>query len=308
MEIENPTIITVLNTPFTADDFIDLPGLRRNVRDAIAAGVSGFLVPAMASEVDYLTSDEKREIVELVVKESDGRALVIGGASSQSQETRLRLTSEFTSLGCDGILVQMDAQTDPNTMLRHLSELAARDPGFLMLQDWDAKGPGISVPVLQRLFEQIPRLEWLKIEVNDAGPKYSQVLACTGGKLRVAGGWAVTEMIDGMTRGVHAFMPTAMHRVYVEICRRYAAGENAAAQELFARIESVLEFSNQSLEVSIHFFKRMLFVQGVYETPNVRIQSDPLSEAQLQQADELIASVTALEAELQRATASTADL
>lgn len=303
MGFEPPAIITVLNTPFTVDNFIDLSGLRRNVHDAISAGVSGFLVPAMASEVDRLTNDEKREIVELVVTESDGRALVIGGASSQSHETRLQLTSEFTTLGCDGILVQMDAQMDPDTMLQHLSELAARDPGFLMLQDWDAEGSGIPVPVLRRLFEEVPRLEWLKIEVRNAGPKYSEVLACTGDNLRVAGGWAVTEMIDGLNRGVHAFMPTAMHRIYVEICRRYAAGEHAAAQDLFSSIKPVLEFSNQSLEVSILFFKQMLFKQGTYETANVRIDTDPLSELQQRQAGELIARVAALEAELQAGTA-----
>jgi 4-hydroxy-tetrahydrodipicolinate synthase len=45
-------IVTVLNTPFTEEDALDLPGLRRNVQGAIRAGVAGFLVPAMASEVD----------------------------------------------------------------------------------------------------------------------------------------------------------------------------------------------------------------------------------------------------------------
>jgi len=60
-------IITVLNTPFTAEDSIDLPGLTKNVRNAVAAGVAGFLVPAMASEVGHLAPDEKKQIVIRVV-------------------------------------------------------------------------------------------------------------------------------------------------------------------------------------------------------------------------------------------------
>jgi hypothetical protein len=58
----NPTtdlrgIITVLNTPFNPDDTLDLLGLARNVENAIQAGVAGFLVPAMASEVSALSDN-----------------------------------------------------------------------------------------------------------------------------------------------------------------------------------------------------------------------------------------------------------
>jgi len=45
-----PGIITVLNTPFTADDRLDFDGLKRHVEYALGTGVAGFLVPAMASE------------------------------------------------------------------------------------------------------------------------------------------------------------------------------------------------------------------------------------------------------------------
>ncbi|MDZ4861598.1 MAG: dihydrodipicolinate synthase family protein, partial [Candidatus Hydrogenedentes bacterium] len=56
-------IITVLNTPFLDDDSLDLEGLRRNVRYAIDAGVAGFLVPAMASEVGKLSETERLTLV-----------------------------------------------------------------------------------------------------------------------------------------------------------------------------------------------------------------------------------------------------
>jgi len=36
-------IVTVLNTPFTADDKIDIPALKRNAEEALKAGVAGFL-------------------------------------------------------------------------------------------------------------------------------------------------------------------------------------------------------------------------------------------------------------------------
>jgi hypothetical protein len=42
------------------------------------------------------------------------------------------------------------------------------------------------------------------------------------------------------------------------------------AEILFQKILPVLAFSNQHLDISIHFFKQLLFRQGIYPTPNVR--------------------------------------
>ena len=83
-------IVTVLNTPYTADDRVDLEALRRNVRRALAAGVAGFLVPAMAAEVDRLTLEERRGMVQAVLEEAAGRVPVIGGASAASAGERRR--------------------------------------------------------------------------------------------------------------------------------------------------------------------------------------------------------------------------
>ncbi len=66
-------IITVLNTPFTDVDAVDLPSLRKNIRYALEAGVAGFLVPAMASEVDKLSDEERRRIVQVVLAENGGQ-------------------------------------------------------------------------------------------------------------------------------------------------------------------------------------------------------------------------------------------
>lgn len=291
-------IVTVLNTPLTANDTIDVAGLRRNVSNAIEEGVAGILVPAMASEVDWLSRDEKDEIVRCVVAEVRQRAIVIGGCSAIIQTERMELAEGFLQLGCDGVLVQVDSNASLQQTERDVAELAALEPEILMLQDWDSNGPGMPVNDIVRLFEKIDRFNWLKIEVAGAGPKYSKVLEATGGKLNVAGGWAVTEMIDGLDRGVDAFMPTAMHHIYVQIYRSHASGDRVAAARLFERIKPVLAFSNQSLDVSIRFFKRMLCTQGVYATDKVRIGGDSFSTDQAQRADELIRLVTKIQSEL----------
>jgi 4-hydroxy-tetrahydrodipicolinate synthase len=262
-------ILTVLNTPFTPEDEIDLPSLRKNVRAALAAGVAGFLVPAMASEVGKLSLAERLAMVRSVLDETAGRVPVIGGASAASGSERLAAAAQLISLGCQGILVSIPFQNE-DQYEQDVKAVAALDPSFLMLQDWDAGGFGVPVPLVARLFEEVPAFRSLKIEVVPAGVKYSQVLAATGGRLHVCGGWAVMQIIEALDRGVHAFMPTGMHEIYTRIYSLYQAGDRPVAQALFNRLLPVIAFSNQHLDISIHFFKHLLHQQGIYATPRVR--------------------------------------
>ncbi len=280
-------IITVLNTPFGTANTVDLPAVRRNVRRAIEAGVSGFLVPAMASEVGKLTTTEREHLVGTVVEECDGMVPVIGGASAETMERRVENVRRITSLGCDGALVAVPYEDDASYR-RNLEALARAEPPFLMIQDWDFNGYGAPVELIATLFTEIPAFRSLKVEVVPAGIKYSQVLEATGGKLHVAGGWAVSQIIEALDRGVHAFMPTGMHEIYCEIYRRYTAHNRAGAEALFRELLPVLAFANQHLDISIHFFKRLLYREGVYPTPAVREPTLPFDRIHEAVAAELI--------------------
>jgi 4-hydroxy-tetrahydrodipicolinate synthase len=280
-------IVTVLNTPFTAEDELDLPGLRRNVRAALRARVAGFLVPAMASEVDRLSAAERRSLVETVLEESGGRVPVIGGASAGSDAQRLARARELLALGCPGLLASIPFESEAQYE-REVRALDALGPGFLMLQDWDFHGYGLSVPLIARLFEQVPSFRCLKVEVVPAGLKYSEVLRATGGRLHVSGGWAVAQMIEALDRGVHALMPTGLHELYVTIDLLYRGGRREEARERFERLLPVLAFSNQHLDLSIRFFKRLAWRQGHYATPRVREPRLPFDAVHERLADELI--------------------
>jgi 4-hydroxy-tetrahydrodipicolinate synthase len=131
--------------------------------------------------------------------------------------------------------------------------------------------------------------------VVPAGVKYSEVIEATGGRLHVSGGWAVGQLIEGLDRGVHAFMPTALHRCYVAIYQRHAAGDRAGAEALFRKLLPILAFSNQHLDISIHFFKRLLHAQGVYATPRVRDPILPFDTHHERIAGDLIDRAIAME-------------
>lgn len=297
-------IVTVLNTPFTESNEIHEEGLREHVRMALDAGVAGFLVPAMASEAGKLTEAERRQVVNAVLEEARGRAAVIGGGSAPTADARERLVRSLVEAGCDGILVSLAYENDAQ-YTRDVETVAALCPGFLVLQDWDFTGYGVPVPLVARLFADVEPFRGLKIEVVPAGRKYSEVLEATDGRLHVSGGWAVMQMIEALDRGVHAFMPTALHEAYVSIYNLYREGRRDDARALFNRLLPILAFSNQHLDISLHFFKRLLHAQGVYETPYVREPVLPFDAHHERVAAELIAYARALLTHLRETTLDT---
>ena len=287
-------IVTVLNTPFTEDDRLDLESLRKNVHEALQAGVAGFLVPAMASEVYKLSVPERLQMVEAVLSEVNGRVPVIAGAGETDLEKSKALLSSYLELGCRQVLFQIPYQ-DTQQFRRHFMELAELGPEVIMLQDWDAGGGGLPDELIVDLFENVPAFRCLKVETVPAGVKYSRILELTHGRLHVSGGWAVTQMIEGMQRGVHAFMPTGMHYTYTKIYNEYTSGNIAAATKLFRELLPVLAFSNQHLDISVHFFKRLLHRQGIYRTDRVRMPILPFDQVHEMVADQLIAQVIRME-------------
>ncbi|GAB4325383.1 MAG: hypothetical protein Kow0069_31430 [Promethearchaeota archaeon] len=287
-------IVTVLNTPFDQDLEVDSLALRRHARLACDAGVAGFLIPAMASEVDRLNERERLAVAGAVVDEVDGGRVVVGGASRDTPQEAAAAAKALVDLGCDGVLVHVPYSTEEKWR-EGVEAVARTDPPFLIVQDWAPDGWGIPVEALVAAFEELDCLRGVKVEVVPAGPKYTALLRATGGRLHVSGGWAAAQVIEALDRGVHAFMPTALHRTYVEVYKRYSRGDREGAKELFERLLPVLAFSNQHLDMSIHFFKRLLHHQGIYPTPLVRQPRLPFDEYHERIAAELFEVVDQLE-------------
>lgn len=290
-------IVTVLNTPFDYKNALDIRSLERNVLYALDARVAGFLVPAMASEVYKLSFEERMEMVAAVKHIAGDKALLIAGAGEPDQQKRKKIIESYLKMGCANILVQIP-YTGEEPFRKAIEETAAMSPEMLMIQDWDASGEGLPDDLILRLFEDIECFRCLKVETVPAGVKYSRLLQKTNGQLHLSGGWAAGQMIEGLKRGIHAFMPTGMHRMYVETFRLYESGRVHEATALFESILPVLAFSNQHLDISIHFFKRLLHAQGIYATPMVREPILPFDAIHEEIANPLINRVIKIEARL----------
>ena len=215
---------------------------------------------------------------------------MIAGTSAPELAESVAVAELACELGCAGVLVQPQPSIlrDRGALRRELDAVAATGVPMIMLQDLEWNGPGIPVDVIRALFEEVPAFRCIKIETAPAGPKYSEVLRATAGTLNVSGGWASLQLIEALDRGVHAFMPSAHHWVYVEIVRRYRAGHREDARSLFEELLPMLAFTTQHIDVSIRFQKLLAVRQGLFATDAVRSPAVTMDDVHRALADELV--------------------
>ena len=119
-------VVPIVNTPFTDDDKLDTASLERLLEEGIADGVSGFIVPAVASEVAKLTPDERHAYVREVLQIVDGRVTIVAGASDPDARRARALAEDAVALGADGVLcaVPVPLIEDHDGAVRYFHEVA----------------------------------------------------------------------------------------------------------------------------------------------------------------------------------------
>ena len=273
-------ILPSLNTPFTNSGELDLDSLNRLVEHTIISGCGGMLGLAVAGEHNTLNFDEKIQFIDTVTTVNNGRIPFICSVTAADFNESIELTKSANCFGAEGICIQLSSNLKFPKKLFLLEQLENLSPRIIMLQDLDWSGYGMALEEIVKLFHSVDKFNWLKIETVGAGKKYSSVLQKLDGRLKVCGGWAVTQFIDAMARSVNPFIPTGLEKIYVEIYQLYQNGKKEEARLLFEKVLPVLNFSNQNIGTSIRFFKNLRVLEGLFESNYCRDDSAVFDELQ----------------------------
>jgi 4-hydroxy-tetrahydrodipicolinate synthase len=293
-------IVPSLNTPFDDRDKIDLASLTRLIEHHLAEGAVGFLTTAQAAEVFELSVEERITIIRLVRDVTKGRAKVIVGTTSHTQSESAALAKAAVAAGCDGVLIEVPplCKGDFSRTIAFFDSFAQLGMEMLMIQDLDWSGTGMDITLIRELFELIEPFQCLKVEVNPAGPKYSEVIEATNNRLHVSGGWASLQLIEALDRGVSAFMPTALTGLFARAIDCYRAGNRDGAKQWFHAALPILAFTRQHLDTSIAFHKTLYYRRGIFSTPRVRKPITIYDSYHKRYADELLLNLRQVEREL----------
>ena len=293
-------VVPIVNTPFTDHDKLDTASLERLLEEGIADGVSGFIVPAVASEVAKLTPDERHAYVREVLRIVDGRVTIVAGASDPDARRARALAEHAVALGADGVLcaVPVPLIEDHDGAVRYFHEVARAGMPMFMIQDLHWGGYGMARETLLQLWNELETFRCLKLETVPSGAKTTELIDATAGRLTIGCGWSLPQLIEALDRGTHFMTTTAINRPFVHIFRLHRAGRRDEARELFHRVVPFLAFAHQFVDISIHFYKRYCVRRGLFATARVRQPIMAFDAHHARVADELIELICEIEDEL----------
>lgn len=95
----------MLITPFREDLSLDEEGLRTLVRRQVESGIHGIAPLGVTGENTLLTDDEVYRVVEIVVEEAKGKALIVPDTCTENFTTAKERVKKYKELGADMISV-----------------------------------------------------------------------------------------------------------------------------------------------------------------------------------------------------------
>ena len=118
-------------------------------------------------------------------------------------------------------------------IFRYYAELVEQVSIPVMIQDVSGVvGSNMSADLLVNMHVKLG-IEYVKRESISAGPKITQLVSMSDGRLKIFGGWGGVHLHDTLRRGIVGFMPGCdLPELFVEIWRRHQAGQTQAARDL----------------------------------------------------------------------------
>jgi 4-hydroxy-tetrahydrodipicolinate synthase len=188
MTTETPLhgVFPYLVSPLDGAGRVNREVLARLVEHLIQCGVHGLTPLGSTGEFAYLGTEQRLEIVDVVVQAARGRVPVIAGVAATTTRDGAALARAVMARGADGVLAVLEAyfpipEAGVEAYFRAVAE--ATDGPVVLYTNPQFQRSDLSLPVIQRLAE-VPNIRYLKDASTNTGRLLS-ILNETGGRLGV---------------------------------------------------------------------------------------------------------------------------
>ena len=119
-------VFPAITTQFKKNQTIDLDGTAQHVEVLIKSGVQGIIFLGSLGENQPMRPEEKRLLIEAMVKVVNGRIPLLSGVAESSTAEACRYAKDVEELGADGIMLMpaMLYKGDPRENLTHFRTVA----------------------------------------------------------------------------------------------------------------------------------------------------------------------------------------
>ncbi len=265
-------IFTIPQTPFTDNGVLDEDSLRREIDFCLAVGTHGIVYPAMVSEFWLLSDDERKRVIEIVVRQVDGRVPMIAGVAGVSTEVAVMFSRFSEDVGADGAIALPPYVLKPSLdgLVDYYRRVAGVISGPVFIQNFDPPlGASLSPQFIQKLILDIPNVDYVKEEMMPGGHSVTALMETCGDELKgIFTGFSGRWFIDELNRGVNGTMPACQFTdVMVKLYERYRAGDVEGAREIHTRLLPLISIENLH---GVIFCKEILKRRGIIKSTYTR--------------------------------------
>jgi 4-hydroxy-tetrahydrodipicolinate synthase len=297
--IEWSGVFHIMATPFTDGGDLDARGLPRLVEAALATGVNGFTLLGIAGEAHRLTDEERRRVVEGVVKEVGGRVPVVVGVSASGTHLATSFTRMAQDHGADGLMVAPPAGLkNLEAVAEYYKTVADASSVPIVLQD-EPVTTQVTMPAvfMARLCAEIPAIEAVKLEEAPTLPKITLMRQLLTRRVAIFGGLGGVYFFEELSRGADGAMTGFPYPEALKAIRdHFVAGRRDEARALFYRWLPLIRYETQpgsTPGTAVGIRKEILRRRGWIASSRVRPPAPVLDAGTLDELDELLRAVGA---------------
>jgi 4-hydroxy-tetrahydrodipicolinate synthase len=291
-------IFHILATPFREDGALDAEGLPRLVESALATGITGLTVLGIAGEAHRLTDDERRRVVETVVKEARGRVPVAVGVSASGTHLATAFARMAREHGADALMVAPpQGLKNLDAVLEYYRAVDAATGLPIVLQDEPVTTQvTMPAPFIAQVCAQIPTIQAVKLEEPPTLPKITRLRALFGSRVAIFGGLGGVYFFEELSRGADGAMTGFPYPEALGAVRdHFVAGRRDEARALFYRWLPLIRYESQpgaTPGTSVGIRKEILRRRGWIASALVRPPAPVLDAATYAELGEILAAVT----------------
>jgi len=297
--IEWSGVFHIMATPFADGGDLDASGLPRLVEAALATGITGVTLLGIAGEAHRLTDEERRRVVEGVVKEVRGRVPVVVGVSASGTHLATSFTRMAQEHGADGLMVAPpNGLKNLDAVAEYYRTVADAASVPLVLQD-EPVTTQVTMPAtfVARLCAEIPSIEAVKLEEAPTLPKITRLRELLGRRVAIFGGLGGVYFFEELSRGTDGAMTGFPYPEALKAIRdHFVAGRRDEARALFYRWLPLIRYESQpgsTPGTAVGIRKEILRLRGWIGSARVRPPAPALDAGTLAELGEILRAVGA---------------
>jgi 4-hydroxy-tetrahydrodipicolinate synthase len=223
-------------TPFNRDEELDEPALRQLVHYWVDAGSDGLVSCGSNGEAVYMTREERKKVLEIVLNEVKNRIPVIAGTGSASTRDTIALTKDAKDAGADAALIVTPYYFIPNDdeLFNHFKAvLDAVDIPIILYNVPKFTGYNMNISVIRNLVKEYSHIIGIKDSSGLIG-RISELIAHVGDRVSIfagTGDMILPGLEMGASGGIVAVANVAP-KLCLDIYRAFLRKDHEEAKKL----------------------------------------------------------------------------